>query len=274
LAIAEYIFTACRGSTSPPHDHGGVAVIDGTTLKLTPFRTAYIPPPMAMFDIELRANAIDVAFAPDNSLMAVLHLRGVDLFKWSLKGDRTVQPTRLTRNPSLWSDTEPMFPLRISFSAGETLSILYSNGRKAILRSYEWVAPTFVELPEVVEETGVVMTLPNTSTSASNGLIVQHRDGKLVYIDQNSLALLSLRFPVPCPLFEVVEVREYAVAFGLSRNSHLYANSRLLVKNCTSYLVTPSHLIYTTNNHLIKFVHLSDPTGKPLTRVSLYISLT
>lgn len=48
------------------------------------------------------------------------------------------------------------------------------------------------------------------------------------------------------------------VAVGLNRNGHLYAGSRVLAKNCTSFLVTLDHIIFTTNNHFVKFVHLDD----------------
>lgn len=37
----------------------------------------------------------------------------------------------------------------------------------------------------------------------------------------------------------------------------LYANGRLLAKNCTSFKVTPAHLVFTTTQHLLKFVHLA-----------------
>ena len=41
----------------------------------------------------------------------------------------------------------------------------------------------------------------------------------------------------------------------------MYANKRVLAKNCTSFLVTPSHLLFTTSQHLLKFVHLNRVDG-------------
>jgi elongator complex protein 1 len=74
-----------------------------------------------------------------------------------------------------------------------------------------------------------------------------------------------VQFQTQLPWFEISKVDDEIVAFGLSRNGHIYANSRLLAKNCTSFIVTPSHLIFTTNNHLVKFVHLSaNVDGKSL----------
>jgi elongator complex protein 1 len=47
----------------------------------------------------------------------------------------------------------------------------------------------------------------------------------------------------------------------LTKSGVLYANERTLVRNCTSFVVTPAHLIFTTTQHLLKFVHLTSPDG-------------
>lgn len=48
--------------------------------------------------------------------------------------------------------------------------------------------------------------------------------------------------------------------FRLKDNGTLLANGRILARGCTSYLVTPSHLIFTTSQHLLKFVHIFPDT--------------
>jgi len=52
-----------------------------------------------------------------------------------------------------------------------------------------------------------------------------------------------------------------SVTCGLTRSGVLYANERMLVRNCTSFVVTPAHLIFTTTQHLLKFVHLTSLDG-------------
>lgn len=52
------------------------------------------------------------------------------------------------------------------------------------------------------------------------------------------------------------------VMFGLSENGILFANDRVLARNCTSFLVTTAHLIFTTGQHLLKFVHLVGVAGR------------
>ena len=57
----------------------------------------------------------------------------------------------------------------------------------------------------------------------------------------------------------------------MSRSGGLYANERLLTKGCTSFFVIPSHLLFTTSQHLLKFVHLTDAEGILLKIPSLHI---
>ncbi|KAK4549899.1 hypothetical protein LTR36_005200 [Oleoguttula mirabilis] len=46
--------------------------------------------------------------------------------------------------------------------------------------------------------------------------------------------------------------------FTLSENGVLHRGGSPLPVRCTSFVVTASHLIYTTSNHLLKFVHLQE----------------
>lgn len=45
--------------------------------------------------------------------------------------------------------------------------------------------------------------------------------------------------------------------YGLALNGFLYVNDHCLAHNCTSFALTPAHLIFTTSQHLLKFVHLT-----------------
>lgn len=47
----------------------------------------------------------------------------------------------------------------------------------------------------------------------------------------------------------------------MTRTGALYANRRLLAKNCTSFILTPAHIIFTTTQHLLKFVHITNVEG-------------
>lgn len=47
----------------------------------------------------------------------------------------------------------------------------------------------------------------------------------------------------------------------MTRTGALYANKQLLARNCTSFLVTTTHILFTTSQHLLKFVHLNSVDG-------------
>lgn len=49
--------------------------------------------------------------------------------------------------------------------------------------------------------------------------------------------------------------------FSLSRKGELVANGKLLTRGCTSFATTDAHLVFTTSQHLLKFVHLNASDG-------------
>lgn len=59
----------------------------------------------------------------------------------------------------------------------------------------------------------------------------------------------------------------------MSRTGALYANKRLLAKNCSSFMLTPAHVVFTTTQHLIKFVHITSVESKFLSFLAGYIQL-
>jgi len=69
----------------------------------------------------------------------------------------------------------------------------------------------------------------------------------------------ALSLPDFCPWLEVVKDTESSMAFpvGLSATGSLYARN-LVVHGCTSFVLTPAHIIFTTSQHFLKFVHLTD----------------
>lgn len=181
----QYALDVCSAPIVPPTDYGLVAVIDGKTLKVTPFRQANIPPPMALYEINMAANANDV--------MIIL------------------------RKPAPEESSLPRFQIKVLHPEQTSLYVLDCSKN---------------EPPKQVQEDGMSEQNQPDLTSKSLG-----REWPL------SLEALS-------PPTETGE-------FKLAENGSLLFKGRLLVTGCTSYLVTPSHLIFTTSQHLLKFVHLA-----------------
>lgn len=252
----------------PPHDFGAVAVIDGRMVKVTAFRTANIPPPMAMFSIEASHTVVDVAFAPDNSSMAVLHNGGLDLFEWQTRKHRPLPP-RLLATYEFKLDGLVENAFQVSLSHHRQPDILCFNAGLKVCRARlsddadRLVANHSVLLEEEAQFLQANSIARTPGRDESGDVYLQTKSGRLVHVSSqdSSFEALAVSFPLQLPWVEIVEVGNEIVAFGLSRRGHLYANSRQLVKNCTSFLVTCDHLIFTTSNHFLKFVHLERPEG-------------
>lgn len=263
---AEFTLVVTRGSLMPPDDFGAVAVIDGKTVKITAFRTANVPPPMAMFEISASHTVTDVAFAPNNETMAVLHHNGVDLYEWQTKNGRSLVPRLLSR---LDAEMDGLMrtALQVCFASSYQPRVLYFNDGLNICRlGFKHDAGDLIidDLTPLEEEALFTQTASFTSASDNGSLAeacVQTRSGKLFRLSEKDDALgpMVVRFPLQLPWVETFEINGEFIAFGLSRGGHLYANSHLLVKNCTSFLVTCDHLVVTTSNHFLKFVHLGKP---------------
>ncbi|KAI0142383.1 IkappaB kinase complex, IKAP component [Hypoxylon sp. NC0597] len=258
LLLAEYIFEIARGSLTPPYDYGAVAVVDGKTLKLTPFRTANIPPPMALFELQAPSPITDVAFSPANTFMAVLHQHGVDVYEWKVKGQRSVIPSLVgTVTHTKDSSDEDYAPLQVAVTENSVVHCLgFREGPE--IQSYPFDRSTGEFSSNSGIYAGSMFGFVRLTQAGSTEVLVQDCLGRLHGVVNQQDELYSVRLPVQLPWSEVIDLAGNVIAVGLSRNGHLYANSRLLLKNCTSFLITPAHLIVTTTNHLVKFIHLVD----------------
>ncbi|CAK7228876.1 Putative elongator complex protein 1 [Sporothrix eucalyptigena] len=264
LVHAEYVFSTTRGSLTPPHDHGSVAVIDGKTLKLTPLRATNMPPPMSLFKLPTSLPAIDAAFSPNDHALVILTSAGLEMFSWAWPAveKRPPQPTPAATLSFETDDTLAGFvPLQVSF--------LQNPANTICVLGWDALAQNQTACFEVDLEAGFI-TPVGTQEVTRGSVLVTSRQGRDLYtqdpsgeisqldVQGVSAASFCAKLPNLLPWSEVVEVGEHGsqVAIGLSRNGHLYANERQLTKNCTSFVVTDDHLVFTTTNHLLKFVHL------------------
>ncbi|KAL8766477.1 MAG: hypothetical protein Q9209_006771 [Squamulea sp. 1 TL-2023] len=181
----QYTLDVRSAPVSPPFDYGVVAVIDGRTIKVTPFRLVNIPPPMALYEINMASNANDV-------LVTML-------------------------SPQQEQSNRPLFQIQVLHPEGTSTYVLDCNGS---------------ETPTQVEKTGTL----------------NHHQRDPTFSEW----LLS---------FDLSPAPARPKEFTLEENGSLLFKGRLLARGCTSYLVSPSHLIFTTSQHLLKFVHLGDPKG-------------
>ena len=265
INVAEYVFLVARSSTAPPNDHGAVAVIDGKDLKLTPFRSANIPPPMALYEVAVPYNISDVAFSSDASSIAILHQGGIAIYSWETNSASSTPPS-LTGRVTFRKNVEDTTPQQICFSdEGDVLILWQSEFRESPLQRYGFSEETGRVEEKTVGATRFDLPLMISSFDQDGFThpFAQGASGVLLSLSPLSLGQppVDASFPMFLPWIEIITFEDEKIAFGMSKNGHLYANSRLLVKNCTSFLVTPLHLIFTTTTHLLKFVHIAKAEG-------------
>lgn len=265
----EYALTVARGPTCTPCDHGAVAVVDGRVVKFTPFRTANVPPPMALCELEVESPVIDVAFSTDCSSMAVLHRVGVSYFALDTKGSRLSNP-RFVSMAAFEKASSQLYeeaPLQIGFSSPSEVQVLQMADDLELLR-HDLDAPQKGSKTWLKTDASSVATITTPGSTSIEGVVAQHLRGRFSCISGGEHSPQSVQFPAFLPWASFVTHKRELLAFGLSRNGHLYANSRQLAKNCTSFLVTENHLVFTTSNHFVKFVHLADVEGTQTLKIT------
>ncbi|GLI77620.1 putative elongator complex protein 1 [Penicillium ochrochloron] len=260
----DYVFDIHHGSTAIPDDVGAVAVIDGRTLKLTPLRLAGVPPPMAHNELQLDSNVIDVAFSKSGTRMAVLMDKRFSIFLWSLKSRPVPVPIMESSYPL--PDSPYSRPRQIVFLNETEVYILkdsapgISHIERTTLETREtqvsYQAKAFEELYSIFA--GVGHSALWISHAQQPGLPASYSTIDFVTGGEVEATLWSESPTVETHWARAVSISDdERILITLTRTGTLYADKRVLAKNCTSFLVTPSHLLFTTSQHLLKFVHLN-----------------
>lgn len=233
----DYLSVACIGPTSPPDDFGVVAVIDGNTLKVTPMRLANIPPPMALHELSLHGKAIDVVVSVIDgvTILGVLFKDALSAYEWRLPEDYRTKPalTWTKKTPSTVGtespigDQENCMNRSVYFDRDKRLSVLQSTvsgTSHAVAVSWEG-------------EIRNSLVPPDDSPVDEDSRNARH--WARLKCETSPLSTPNLVMLLP--------------------SGRLVVSGHELTRNCTSFLTTPSHLIFTTSQNILKFVHMADP---------------
>jgi elongator complex protein 1 len=218
---------------------------------------------MALHEIEAQSNIIDVAFNADASLLAVLHQQGLSIYEWKSLAASGSAPQLTGRVTFSKTDSIQGVSQQITFGDKDEILVLQRLDSESLVKRYEFNDDTG-RMEEVTFSIVPEQNLSILSSFSRDGKIqpfAQDTSGGLHNLAPEEQSISHCKFPMFLPWVELVPFGEDVLAFGMSSNGHLYANSRLLVKNCTSFLVTPAHLIFTTTTHLLKFVHVTTVSG-------------
>ncbi|KAH6639827.1 elongator complex protein 1 [Boeremia exigua] len=257
LQIAEFLAATAAGAVAPPNDYGLVASIDGLSLKLTPLRVANVPPPMAFCTVSLEHKPTDVALSKSGTRLAVLSNGHLAVYALDVTKRPVTRPSLLWQSDAL----EGQSARHVTFINDEQLYVLTDSWLED--ESSLWRSEGEFLLPQgPVVESESVSSL--TSGVDYQNIYLQFQNGAVHQIDTNESAsdlppqtTLVQKFPAFAPDYKVISIDGQDIAFALTKSGVLFANDRVLVRNCTSFVVTPAHLIFTTTQHLLKFVHLT-----------------
>lgn len=270
-------------------NHAESFLIYSENLRITPMRFAIVPPPMALHDLCLSENAIDVAVrAPDSEehkvLIAVLHREGITMYELDISAKPRLPPAFKWSTKIIHSELPDIVHRQVAFSKEQTVSVLssdFSGSAVFALDIESGLIDQDVSLfREEIRELIVQEAHSKTSFVLAKDYVIEYgfpeggifsKRGHLRYplLECRSprVEVVSFRRRIEKPSLENDELSEYMgndVFFGLSSQGCLFVNKRLLASNCTSFLVTPAHLIFTTSHHLLKFVHMAEVDGKTI----------
>lgn len=286
-------FSVSKGSTVPPYDYGIVAVIDGKTLKLTPSRQAGVPPPMAFCEVTFDHNLVDCAVSQNGQWLAVLTTRTLEVCEWVV---RTPDSSKGSSNPIKFTSTVHSHSIQLPASnASPDTSLRYTQvvtTQKGIyILAPQQAATDAIVRGAVWNGTVSSLSLSNESIPQGDTINPPAADNLLVDTAHEAVYITdpatSTTYLLDDPLAQnrtLPGAQPNSAIFKLSENSNhhspgelngygpqyhkvslsaqgtLYADKTLLTRDCTSYILTDAHLILTTAQHLLKFVHLTHPT--------------
>ncbi|ETN46250.1 uncharacterized protein HMPREF1541_00434 [Cyphellophora europaea CBS 101466] len=283
-----YNFRVNRGSAIPGSDYGIVAVIDGKSLKLTPLRQAGVPPPMSYCNVSFESPVIDCSVSADGQWTAVLTKETLELCDWaplSVNDSTKTTPgrrfgTTLSRHslqlPRSNTADHPLTLTQIEFS-GDGVFVLAPVGSDSSPGLYrtDWAVGNSSSGFEKVElrmspDNLVVDTHKNVllAVERSKGDLVGSSEGRktgvMAPVTIDNLQPEATLFTVNTTTESEVEqdlgdAHESYHAVSLSGKGTLKVDATILARDCSSFVVTDAHIIFTTTQHLLKFVHLTEP---------------
>ncbi|KAK6199389.1 RNA polymerase II Elongator subunit [Scheffersomyces amazonensis] len=258
------------GPTQLGDDVGMSLVTDGSIAKITPLSIANVPPPISFRELDINENITDLVVSKSNEKYAILSSTGnVYLSYLSLESMRRGGNPKVDgKIDSSLVLTEPNEVAKQIAFIKDWFVVVIVDGisySKMMLFDVEDVEnPKFNE--SIPFNPKIVLAKP---TSDFNEVAIECIDGRVMTISP-SLDLSDVcLFPQLCREFEVANTPDEDeldtpsgwTAFGISSNGKLFANEKQIASAVTSIKVTESHLLFTTAQAQLCFVHLKSGDG-------------
>lgn len=267
IEIIDLAYKIVTGPTHIGDDVGMTLVTDGTTVKITPLSIANVPPPISFREIDVPENITDLASSKSNEKYVVLtstcNVFLVTLPIDEMKKGKQPKITGQISNQEIILE-EGDIARQVSFIDDSTIAILVDGPTSSKIMSFDISSsePFCTNIEELSPKVIILKSLSDFNSS-----VIETLDGTVYTLDaSNNLAQVS-KFPQLCRDIELVNARtdsgeNKVTAFGISSNGKLYANDIQVATAVTSIKITESHLLFTTAQSQLCFVHLnSDHTS-------------
>ncbi|KAI8909371.1 IKI3 family-domain-containing protein [Powellomyces hirtus] len=266
-----------------PDNPATVAVVDGASVLLTPFRHLNVPPPMSAHKVTLPAPAAHVAFGPGTAGddFAVLLCDASVHFYKSGSATKPVKAPKPLGSFSLADDPQVTYRQLVYVNATTVAALAYNENTNedAVAtitfdaESYKITGTHTVRFDEYSHVRSLSRLQYNVPLST---LFAQAVDGRIAEIPlandaapSSTTLNLHAGLPTMCPWISAIDLpttpasttRE-RVYLGLSGRNKLYANSTLISSDCTSFHVHNDFLILTTFTHTARFISLNVPLSE------------
>lgn len=244
-----------------------------------------VPPPMSLSEITTSENIIDCSISLTGKRVAVLTNIGIEVYEWDLRS----KPVAASRRLASWSPVAqaisgPTTRFRQTLVQKEDIVRLLSHssgdGSKVTTHAIE-------DSNENLKDTGIdLYTSDNDLNSRPCNIYTDAEHRSLWWQNATCLTCFNQSEPSSSSAVhsssEILIVRGHeeqsvgfedyppenndrpprdAHIFSLSRKGELFASGKLLTRGCTSFVSTNAHLIFTTSQHLLKFVHIDTSDG-------------
>ena len=258
-----------------------LAVIDGSRLLLSPYRSLTVPPPMSSCSIELSRSVIEVVFGRgelrDKLLCLLADCSVVELVHSRSEGNRgdsgfldktgSYSLSKVYRFRDFSTDSIAYHQIRhLHWVSGQVLlAISYSpEGKEHGIVLCKIIS----EENEIIIQSTIVTAKPVltlTPCSATHSFAVEFTDGEVNLVAcSNELLSLEPWVNLPYPSHRIATAtfagKEHIL--GLTNNGRLFIDEFELCSNATSYFLHSSFLLLTTSNHFLHSLSLSVPLSQ------------
>lgn len=250
-----------RGSTCQPFDYGVVAVIDGKRLKLTPLKHANLPPPMAFAELQADDNIVSCAISRTCQRVAFISGNHLYLCTWEMRQAGNKPNAAVRHSPSIRIQKKElaMFPCptQILIQNDDTVLLLdpavSKSDPQARCYKYTWVNT----------DNSALMTKDMDIPLDTRALIIDSKHESLWLRTSNDIIPSSLHETISFPANSTTNIASIQLldseaihAVALDDQQQLMIDGQVRTSQVTSFAIADNYVVFTTANHLMKFVHL------------------